>query len=269
VWQIGEHMIKYFLCLCACVLLGTVCVAAGDYPRNTLIDEGLWNTLKPHFLPYDHPVRHKLDKIFSKFRALKDIESMERAGFKKPYPRKWTRLVVTKHPKIPGYVFKAYLDKQNYHRKMPEYHFWLLRIEGVERIRNEITKRQLEGIFKVPRKWIYPVPQHPSPPKKYVRKNFILVEEDMDIYSEKENEMQWKTNPKVNEQMLLDLVRLLNDLGLWDCPKPDNMPFCKDGRIAFIDTQTFFKWPVKFFRLTPVLPPHLQPYWENLTKSPG
>lgn len=264
-------MIQKYLLTAISALLIFVCadIAAKEYVRNSLVDEQLWNTLKPHFFPADHPIKQQLDKIFSKHRVLKDIDSMKRAGFKNPYPRKWTHLVVTKHSKLPGFILKVYLDKQRYHRKMPEHQFWLMRIEGAERIRNEIKKRNLEGLYKVPRKWIYPVPEKPSPPKKYVRKNFILIEEDMDILSNEDNIKQWGSNPAVNQKMLFELFQLLNDLGLWDCPKPDNMPFCKDGRIAFIDTQTFFKWPVKHDRLTPFLNPSLKPYWENLIKPLG
>jgi hypothetical protein len=45
----------------------------------------------------------------------------------------------------------------------------------------------------------------------------------------------------------------LRKLGLNDCAKPDNIPFCSDITIAFLDTQTHHQWPILYHRLTPYL----------------
>lgn len=238
-----------------------------DYPRNQHVEEEVWNRLKPYFLPVNHPIKPKLDKIFSKYRAIIDEDSLVDAGFKAAKPRQWTRLVVTSHPKVPGYLFKLYFDRQRYHEKKPEHHFWELRIKGAALIREEIQKRGLQGIFKVPNKWIYPLPSKPSPPKNMIRKNFILVVEDMKIYDDEKNAKQWLTNPLVTKDFLTIFFSFVNDLGLWDCAKIANAPFAKDGKVAFIDTQSFHRWPVKLDRLTPALTPEMQAHWNLLIQS--
>lgn len=242
--------------------------AASGYKYNPLVEKSVWDQLTPYFLPDSHPAKKQLDAIFNaKKRVLESTESLKHAGFKHPKPRQWTRLIVTSHSKVPGMIIKLYTDQQHPHRGRPEYTFWVSRIQGASLIRQAIQERGLQGIFCVPQKWIYPVPQKPSPSSgiKY-RKNFILVEDDMNIFSDPENEARWKSGHITAKK--LDLVfGLLQDLGLWDCAKPANIPFCKDGKIAFIDTQTYHTWPVKLDRLTPFLSPPLQEHWKGLIQK--
>lgn len=191
---------------------------------------------------------------------------MKKAGFINPYSRKWTHLVVTKHPEVPGYVFKVYLDAQRYFKGKKEYDYWLQRIEGVLMIKTEIEKRGWEEIFKTPTKWIYALPAEPSPPKEFKRKNFILVEEEMDIFDTQENYDKWKSD-WVTEEKLTAFYTLCEVLGLHDCAKPDNAPFSKDGKIAFIDTQSFYHWPVLYKKMTPYLSKEMQEHWKSLIKG--
>lgn len=235
-----------------------------DYPQNTHASKKAWNKLKPYFLPYKSETRKKLDKIFKAFRVTQNVDSLERAGFKKSNPRHYTRLVVTTHPDLPGFIFKIYLDTEALYKRKPEDTFWLQRLYWANVIREEIKKRNLGQFFKVPKKWIYPIPEEPSPTKCYLRKNFILLAEDMNVYNGMENIQEWKTNPIVTKDLLMHLHNFLKDLGLWDCSEPDNIPFSKDGKIAFVDTQTAYKWPVKFYPLGQALAPDLKTFWDSL-----
>lgn len=236
------------------------------YTQPKHVSEETWKRLKPYFLPLDHPIRPCLEKIFSETRVTLSIKSLKKAGFIHPRPRKWTHLIVTKHPEVPGYVFKIYLDAQRYFKQKPEYTHWLERIHGVLAIENEIQTHNWEHTFKVPKKWIYPLPKEPSPPKDFMRKNFILVEEDMNIFDEEANNDKWKSD-WVTTEKLDALYSILEGLGLRDCAKPDNIPFSKDGKIAFVDTQTFDSWPVNYKKLIPYLTPKMQSYWKQLTKK--
>lgn len=220
--------------------------------------------VSPYLLPDDHPVRPKLDRIFSASRVLLNIETMKKAGFINPVPRKYTKLIVTKHPDIKGYIIKAYLDAQRYYKDKPEYYFWIKRASGAEAIREWIEEHYLNHVFKVPKKWIYALPAQPCPPNGYYPKNFILVEEDMNL--DKKNEEKWKSN-LVAEELLIQVYSILSDLGLSDCAKPDNIPFCKDGRIAFIDTQSHHQWPVRYEKLTRYLSADMKKFWKRLTNS--
>lgn len=209
----------------------------------------------------------KLDEIFSKNRVIQNVESMKKAGFQKPYPRHFTHVVVTKHPNLPGYVIKAYLDDDlRYHRGITEYEHWVKRIKGAHAIQKLIKKFQLEKIFKTPKKWIYKLPKKPAPKKPCLRKNYILIEEDMDIVSDKENKTIWRSD-LVTHQILKGLYSIITPLGLRDCAKIDNLPFCQDGRIAFIDTESYNDWPIHYHVLDGALNASNKIYWQSLRKK--
>ena len=107
------------------------------------------------------------------------------------------------------------------------------------------------------------LPEDPSPPKQFIRKDFILVEEDMNLLDKESNLAMWKSD-SITEELLDALYHLLEELGLNDCAKPDNAPFSSDGRIAFIDTETHHSWPVNYSKLTPHLSPEMKTHWKHL-----
>lgn len=237
-----------------------------DYVRNPHVSEETWDRLLPYLLPSDHPIKPKLDELFTSTRLLKNPKSMKKAGFLNPHPLEWARIVVSKHLSLPGYVIKAYLDNEPYLDGEPEYAFFMKRIDGARLIKSEIRKRGIGYLFKVPKKWIYPVPEYPAPSSKAFRKNFILIEEDMNIYPHEQNYEQWQNNPALTPQTLQILYDLIQDLGLADS-RPENLPFSKDGRIAFVDTEIFNEWPAKLAKLTKALKGNNKAYWKQIIKS--
>jgi len=216
-------------------------------------------------MPQDHPIKERLDALFRAQRVIFNIDTLKDAGFNKPVIRNITKLIVTTHRDLPGYIFKLFLDIQRPYKEAPEYDYWISRIRTANAIRNAITERNLESEFKVPHKWLYVVPSSPKPPLGYFTKHYVLVAEDMDLYSEKNNVAIWKSNT-VTQGLLQDLYGLLKDLGLQDCTKPENIPFSKDGRIAFIDTQ-FMNRKVVFKSLTSSLSPSNQIFWKSLINN--
>jgi hypothetical protein len=216
-----------------------------------------------YILPDSHPVKATLDAIFSESRVIFSQETLRKAGFDKVKPQEFTHLIVTKHPAIPGYVFKIYLDTQRFHSDIPEYDVWKARIQGANLIREQIAARNLSHLMKVPQKWIYVLPHHPKAPKDYYPKATLLIEDDMDILSRDDNFATWESDV-VTEELLTALYHLLADLGLKDCAKPDNIPFSHDGRIAFVDTQTFGVKKVLFKKLTHYLSEPNKIIWKNL-----
>lgn len=236
------------------------------YDKPSCVSDELWDELSPYFLPEDHPARPVLDQIFSQSRATLSLKSLKKAGFIDPKPRKWTHVVVTRHPDVPGIIFKIYLDAQRNFKQRTEYQQWIQRIEGALLIEQMVQVHGWEHIFKVPKKWIYPLPEEPNPPKEFIRKNFILLAEDMDILPQEENYAKWKTD-WINREKIDAIYAICEELGLYDSAKPDNIPFSRDGRIAFVDTQTVNRWPVAYRKLTPFLTTTMQEYWKSLTKS--
>lgn len=225
-----------------------------------------WQQVQPYLMPNDHPAKERLDQIFSTSRAFCDQKSMEAAGFDPAEPQHCTQIIVTRHPLLKGYVIKAYLDEQPYRKDRPEYIYWIWRATGAQLIRQAIADHNYDHLFKVPQKWIYLLPDEPSPPPGYLRKMFILVEEDMDIFNDKTNEKLWRS-PFVTKERLKALYTIVTELGLFDCAKPSNCPFSKDGRNAFVDTQSYYKSHVRYSKLTPYLSSPMKSYWRKLIKQ--
>lgn len=241
-----------------------VCPLAGEAARNypDYVSEEVWRAVTPYLIPEEHPIKKKLDAIFSKQRAIGDLKSLKRAGFQDNQPQPCSKIIVTTHKSIKGYIFKLYLDTQPYHHATPEYLCWMRRIQGAELIRREIEKQGWQFFFKVPHKWIYPLPPSPTASKEQLQKNFILVAEDMDILDNKENAIKWSST-EVTEYQLDMLYHLVSTLGLLDSCRIKNIPFSHDGKIAFVDTQSSHHWPVHYKNLTPKLHPSLRSYWQK------
>lgn len=236
--------------------------APSIYHYHEDVSDDVWSSVAPYLLPQNDKLKIKLDKIFKK-RASGGMSSLKKAGFTNIIHQKWTRLIVAKHPDLKGYIVKLYLDRQHYHRGIPEHYFWIRRCMGSEIIRTEINQNNWQKLFKVPRKWIYPLPPTPLPTRDGPAKHFILVEDDMDIYPQDRNNHLWGSR-HVTKELLDALFYIIQKHGFYDCAKPDNIPFSKDGRIAFVDTQSFHRWPVAFDKLVWYLQPKMAEYW--LTK---
>lgn len=229
--------------------------------------ERVQKVLLPYLLPLDHPIKPSLDRLFSSGRPTFNLRTMEEAGFAKARPRKFTKLIVTSHPDFPGYIFKLYLDVQRYHKDQPEYKGWIMRAKGAKIVHSRISALGLEHLFKVPKKWLYELPDSSVVILKgYYPKNFILVEEDMYILPKNQNRKLWASET-VTPQLLDNVFAILNDAGLYDCAKPDNIPFSIDGRIAFVDTETVGKEKVMYNKLIPYLSESNREYWRMIIST--
>lgn len=253
-------------------------MVVGSIFRVCVILMGLWGmtaSAKPiekaqkivssYLMPEDHPIKAELDACFKKSRVTFNLESLKKAGFNRSFPRKYTRLIVTKHSKFPGYIFKLYLDVQRYHSDEFEFVQWAARVEGGIKIREYIQAAGTEELFCVPDAWIYQLPDKPKCPEGYIPKNYILVEQEMNLISSEENEQLWKSD-EIAKETLENLFCMIADIGLEDCLKPDNLPFTEEGRIAFIDTESYGK-KVKFKHLIPFLSESNQDYWKHLINN--
>lgn len=232
------------------------------YKHNSHVSEEVWERLKPYFLPIHHPIKKRLDKIFKKHRVILSQEAFEKAGFQAKI-RKADNIVVGRHPECPKYLFKVYFDTHLF----SEWEHLLKRIEGALAIQECIKDHHFTH-FCIPKKWIYPLPEEPPPPEKsgYYRKNFILVVEEMDLLSKKENLDAFKN--EITPEMLTELYLIISQEGLIDSIYPDNIPFTKKGKLAFIDTE--HRYPgalVKFKVLGRYLSSDNKKIWKSLYKS--
>lgn len=234
-----------------------------EYEKSPHVSSEAWECVKPYLLPSNHPVKARLDKIFSSSRATLNEDSMLAAGFERATVRAYSHNIVSKHPDLQGYLVKLFTDQQD----IQDYPLLIWRIEGANAVRHEIITRGYEKMFSVPNKWIYPLPIEPSPPPECHRKNFILVVEDMHIYRKSKNTRRWKEKmtPKRADAMFV----LLQVVGLNDSIYPFNLPFCEDGRQAFIDTEHHHNWPIHFHLMLPFFSPEMEQYWRILVGQGG
>lgn len=229
------------------------------------VPEEVWEEVRPYLLPSNHPAWPKLHRVFCKSRATLNPDAFKKAGFKRWRPGRWSRVSASSHPELKEYFIKAYCDCEL--GIIYDWKKWIHRIKGAETIRECIKKYQLQATFKVPHKWIYPLPKNPSPPKSshYARKDFVLVCENMRIQDHDTNEKLYKK--KMSRKLMDELYTVLQVCGLYDSVYCFNIPFCKDGRIAVIDTEYHHKWPVPFSKLKKNFSKDLRSYWEKITSS--
>jgi hypothetical protein len=240
-------------------------IPSTQYVRNPYVSEEIWNAVSPYFFPEHLPEKAALDHIFSQRRVLTSIKSMYKSGFNVITDSKH-KIVVATHPYLKGYIIKAYTDQSD----VPEW-FWLTkRITGALAIQDKIIQEGYEGIMKVPKKWLYPLPAEPAPVKgSPYRKNFILIVEEMDILDMKRNRKAYKK--KMTTQILDAFYVMLTDLQLIDSVYADNTSFCKDGKLAFIDTEHSLteSIPVPLPTVAQYLSPEMIAYWQHLYFNGG
>lgn len=233
---------------------------SAEYTYNPLVPKEIWEELTPYFLPEEHPIKGSLDQIFHRSRVTTNEEIFTKAGFAITRQNRPYNAVVTGHKKLKGFLVKVYLDSQY---PVIDWQMWMRRIKGCEVIQECIQKHQLTQLL-VPKKWIYPLPQDPSPPEEewINRKHFILVVEDMNIVDHQENGRLFKE--KMTRRLLKEIFTVMAECELTDCVWIGNMPFTKKGKIAFLDTELFYNGFPEFERLKKYLSIPMQKHLDKL-----
>lgn len=229
------------------------------YHKPSQLPQETWEELSPYFLPEDHPIKPTLDKIFHKRSVTKNTKTVLDAGFFNGNPGKYSKVVVTGHLRLKGYIVKMYLDSNgdvNEAEKFKE------RVLGALSVKKYIDRFNLHDVVKVPRKWIYPIPRFSN--SGTFPKRFILIAEDMQPYSESKSLSMWKK--KVSNGQLDAVWLILKKAGLPDCAYAFNIPFCRDGKLAFLDTEYCRLWPIHYRRMNQYLSGDKLSYWIKLTQ---
>lgn len=235
------------------------CIVADIAKNKNHISEKFSEKLLQHLIPNDHPIKHNLDKIFETHPdALNNMQSLVQAGFYKIINTKHSKIKVIWHEKLKGYLLKVYTEDVDY----PHYLSQITnRVKGSKYIAEFIHEKKYEKHFKVPKKWIYPLPFVRDPTKR----QFILVAEEIPLLSKSDNIKAFR-NPKLKNEIIHALFTIINELGLKDSLIRTNIPFSKDGKISFIDTEYYHIWPVTFKKLTHVFGENQQEYWKSLIR---
>lgn len=113
--------------------------------------------------------------------------------------------------------------------------------------------------FTVPDKWIYPLPPLPA---QGVQHAIVLLVKDMNLVSREEIKEAWKTH--VTPRHLDELYIILSH-GCGSNFLSSNVPYTKDGKFTFIDTE-YPKRKISLNKVKLYIAPELHPYWDELVK---
>jgi hypothetical protein len=218
--------------------------------------------LEPYLLPENHACHSRLKDIFRETKEELTEQTIKPLGFK-TLEKLGAHVIVAKHEQCPGYVFKFYRYDVY---KEPDWEHWIQRIQGARLIKEGINKFNYKHIFKVPKKWLFKTEsmqtikgeQYPA---------YILVAEDMRPQNPSKNADCWR---QLTTQEDLDaLHKMLKTYGLRDSARISNVPRCKCGKIAFIDTEYYQHWPVNYHPLLEFLSKKNTKYWIKIVTKDG
>lgn len=157
-------------------------------------------------------------------------KSFKKAGFDVVERTRDTRIMAASHDDAKGYLFKKYNNDRRADEQLENYQ---IRIEGARLLRALIDERGLRNIV-VPRKWLYELPAQFATERKGLRRpSYVLIVEKFKILEDSKSEYG-----SIDKQTLRELCAVVYRFpGLDSTPK--NVPFTKDGKIAFIDTESW------------------------------
>lgn len=254
------------------VALPTMQTQKGDFfsteervVRPSGISDDIWNRVSPYLMPDNHPVKERLDRIFTSSRAIASKDAMYDAGFKDIHTGPFSHVTIARHKRLKGYLVKLFRDDQS---NLEDWEQCSRRASGAKAIRIAIAVHGYSDYMKAPKKWIYPLPDHPAAFPGHQAKHFILVVEDMDILRHKSSHYEWKS-PYLPYTLIHAVATIIQEVGLNDTIHDFNMPFSKDGRIAFIDTEHHHKWPINWGILKHTLHPKPRTYLDEFLIKRG
>lgn len=257
-----KNLILVFLFL----TLNCSAAPALNYPNfqdNPFLTDEMRPAIAPHLLPLDHPMKETLDRIFSQSRVLENEKTLVDAGFEIiAGPRIYSYLIVARHPSIPGFVFKLYLDSETRCRKDISQWVWLVRrCSGAHSIRQIIKRKKIQH-FVVPDKWLYVLPVYPFS-SSLKPQPIILMETDMEPVSSQVSDQMWKT--MITHKHLDELYEILKHGygGHGVTRAPNNIPYTKQGKFAFTDTEDP-QAKLKLKLINKYLSKKMQRYWNSL-----
>lgn len=208
-------------------------VKEAEWPPCTLASDLLERAV-PLLLPTDHPAVKGLERIDFKLSDFADRGSLREGGFRLVEGSKRVhhdQIMVAGHPELSGYLLKSYPllgDKISPYRRLLEY---CVRCEKAAVVRHYIAEQRCRYLT-VPSKWIYWLGSR-SVSRRATAGYYLLIVEEMDLLSEEEAEVWYRTHC---DGWVEEVLRLYLAMGGLDC-NPENLPVTRDGKIALLDTE--------------------------------
>jgi hypothetical protein len=229
-----------------------------DHPHLTDRQRAL---MAPHLLPLTHPLKNQLDALFSRSRITASKETLIQAGFQLIASMPGSFVIVARHPEVPGYVFKLYLDTETRMKEgIPNCEWLAKRCIGAHLIRQIILNKRLKH-FTIPDKWLYVIPPDP-PALGPVPQPVLVIETDMQLVDEDSSKHAWRS--EITPEHLAELYSILKH-GYGSIRVAENIPFTQQGTFAFTDTE-YPKRKFKLKRVTPYLSEEMQSHWKELSQ---
>lgn len=171
------------------------------------------------------PIFAQLADLFTDPRTFTSFNRFSLAGFSL-VPHAAHKIMTGRHRRAKGYVFKKYDDSLSDRKQLKNY---MRRIEGARLLRSFIAERAFEHVV-APRKWLYELPDRFS-------HRYLVVADKLDLLADDYTLRKYR---RISEEQTRELATVLfyfRGLNSWT----KNLPFTDDGRIAFIDTERWYR----------------------------
>lgn len=196
---------------------------------------------------------HELDNVCNSGTLTND-DTFRRAGFEIISLRPRNMVRIARHPCMPGYIFKVYLNCDAPGDRLVRLYN---RCVGAERILNVMSWINQFGIssqrFRVPSKRLYRVSDN----------QYILVAKDMKLVSAEETLAAWK---QADRETVRELYYILRE-GCGSHYLAGNIPYTRRGKFAFIDTEHPQR-TIAMDQVKQYLSPAMQAFWGELQSYP-
>ncbi|MFA6915989.1 MAG: hypothetical protein WC222_06300 [Parachlamydiales bacterium] len=234
-----------------------------ELKNNPFITKRARDEIAPFMLPSNHPLKSTVENLFGIERVTLNEEAFANAGFVTLYSQPRSFIKVARHPLLPGYLVKTVLDSEPRQKKgMQSWEWFVRRCVGAKLMQKVIRNKRCQ-YFIVPQKYLHPLPAYPEVPDNYSRQIAILLVEELDLVSEEENLLAWKT--KITKEHLKELYSILtHSPGI--TLRPDNIVYTTDGKFAFIDTEYLRARPY-LSNIKHYLSDEMKAYWSKLRKK--
>jgi hypothetical protein len=220
------------------------------------------NMMTFQLMPSVHPARVLLETLCRRSNIIDNEGAFCEAGFEVRVKKLRSLMRVATHPALVTYIFKVFFveERQCEREKSRGWKGFPARCRQADRIRGVIQERGIRH-FKVPHKWLFYPPYHPS--CGLDDQPMILVAEYQDLLSRRENEHAWLNS--VTESHLDELYAIIDGAGGVSC-RPDNIALTRQGQFCFIDTEHSSETR-DYESITPYLSNRMCQYWAELTQG--
>jgi hypothetical protein len=244
------------------LFLTALTLSLGAFANPSFDDPATQARLARFFIHKSHPMKPVLDKIFSGPGVLASEEAFKEAGFKILLSKRSSNtrkayFHLGRHPLVPGYLFKVYLDSEDNLESEEGWRKLADRCQGAENIRKLIKKKGIRN-FVVPDKWLYRVPVY--------RKNqqrVVLMVTDMNLTSSARCRKAWRNASKKQ----LDELYCILSRGYSSTSLINNISYTKMGKFTCLDTEYPGQHPKRLTNMPKAkrfFSPEMSAYWDFL-----